>query len=74
MAFEDYRIIYDDTYQYFLRVKEFLLSAIEEKDQGKELVEGYGIFRTAPNNYEELTSKIDTIKINMMNYSLLLIP
>ena len=63
MAFEDYRFVFEDTFQLRLRIKEFLTAAVEGSDQGQELLEAYGFARKSPTSYNGLVAGIDTLKM-----------
>jgi len=63
MAFEDYRTVFEDTFQQRLRIKEFLTAAIEGSDQGQELLEAYGLVRKSPTSYNGLVAGVDTLKM-----------
>ena len=63
MSFEDYRTVFEDTFQLRLRIKEFLTAAVEGTDQGQELLEAYGLARKSPTSYNGLVAGIDTLKM-----------
>jgi hypothetical protein len=61
MAQEAYENAYDKGYQLYMRIKELLTALIMDTPQEEEIERAYGIKGRSPQNYNELTGKIQTM-------------